>query len=160
MASATERTLLILKPDAVQRRLVGRILSRIEEKGLQVIGLKMIRIAKPLALRHYGIHRKKPFFKALIRYIVSGPVVVIAVQGKNAITITRSMMGATFGSKAAPGTIRGDFAVSDSFNLIHGSDSAKAAKGELSLYFKPSELHAGRPADFAWVYDLADGTPT
>ncbi len=153
------QTLLILKPDAVQRRLTGRILARVEDKGLQIVGMKMIQISRALALRHYGVHRKKPFFKSLIQYITSGPVIVLAVQGKNVIAITRKMMGATFGSNAEPGTLRGDFGVSDSFNLIHGSDSPEAARKEIALYFKSDELHAAALSDFAWTYDLSEGKP-
>lgn len=153
------RTLLILKPDALQRRLAGRILSRIEEKGLRIAALKMIRITRPTALRHYAVHRKKPFFRSLIAYITSGPVLVAVVEGRNAVAVCRKLMGATFGSAAEPGTIRGDFALSDSFNLIHGSDSREAATREIRLYFKPSELLAWRAADRAWVYDLSEGKP-
>lgn len=160
MARATfPQTLLILKPDAVQRRLVGRILARLEDKGLQIVAMKLARIPRALALRHYGVHRKKPFFKALIQYITSGPVVILVVQGKNVVAVTRKMMGATFGSQAEPGTIRGDFAVSDSFNLIHGSDSPAAARREIRLFFKTGEIHAAPAADLSWVYDFFDGRP-
>lgn len=156
---ALPRTLLILKPDAVQRRLVGRLIARFEDKGLQIAGLKLMRIDQALATTHYAVHSKKPFFKSLIQYITSGPVVVMAVQGKNVIAVTRKMMGATFGSNAEPGTIRGDFAVSDSFNLIHGSDSPEAAEKEIALYFKPAELLTGPMADHGWTYDLSEGKP-
>ena len=135
------------------------MLSRLEDKGLQIVAMKMMRIARPLALRHYAVHRKRPFFKSLIQYITSGPVVVMAVQGKNVIAVTRKMMGATFGSNAEPGTISGDFAVSDSFNLIHGSDSPEAAAREIALYFRPAELLTDLLSDFNWTYDLTEGKP-
>ncbi len=152
-------TLLILKPDAVQRRLVGRLVTRLEDKGLQIAGLKMMRIDRQLATTHYEAHAKKPFFGALIRYITSGPVVVMAVRGKNVIAVTRKMMGATFGSNAEPGTIRGDFAVSDSFNLIHGSDSPEAAAREIALYFRPDEIQGDPLSGFDWTYDLSEEKP-
>ena len=138
---------------------MGRLLSRLEDKGLQIVAMKMMRIARPLALRHYAVHRKRPFFKSLIQYITSGPVVALVVQGKNVIAVTRKLMGATFGSNAEPGTLRGDFAVSDSFNLIHGSDSPEAARREIALFFKPGEIHGGPLSDFAWIYDLSEGKP-
>ena len=154
-----EDTLLLVKPDGVQRRLVGEILRRIEAKGLQIVGLKMIRIPRELAERHYAPHRAKPFYPGLIGYITSGPVVALVVRGRNVIPVTRAMMGATFGSKAAPGTLRGDLAVSDGLNLVHGSDSPEAAAQEIALYFRPEELHTAPPADQAWVYDCSGGSP-
>jgi nucleoside-diphosphate kinase len=154
-----EDTLLLLKPDAVQRRLVGEILRRIEAKGLEIAGLKLIRISRETAERHYAPHQGKPFYPGLIQYITSGSAVALVVRGRNAIQVTRAMMGATFGSKAAPGTIRGDLAISDGFNLIHGSDSPEAAAQEKALYFRPEELQAAPLADQAWVYDCKGGTP-
>ena len=154
-----ERTLIILKPDAVQRGFCGQIISRFEQKGLQVVGLKMMRISNQLAETHYESHKGKGFYAGLVKFMTSSPVIVMALAGKDAITIARNMMGATFGSKAAPGTIRGDFGVSNSFNLIHGSDSPEAAARELSLFFKPEELLEWTPAAQAWVYDLSKGAP-
>lgn len=154
-----EDTLLLLKPDAVQRRLVGEILRRIEAKGLQIAGLKLIRIPRETAERHYAAHQGKPFYPGLIQYITSGSVVALVVRGRNAIQVTRTMMGATFGSKAAPGTIRGDLAISDGFNLIHGSDSPESAAREKELYFRPEELQTAPLSDQAWVYDCGGGTP-
>ncbi len=154
-----ETTLIILKPDAVQRGLVGRIISRFEDKGLQVVGCKMMRITPDLAATHYAPQKGKPFYAGLVRFMTSSPVLVLAVQGLGAITICRKMMGATFGSKADPGTIRGDFGVSNSFNLIHGSDSPEAAARELGLFFKPAELVAFEQAIAEWVYDKSSGTP-
>jgi len=152
-----ERTLIILKPDAVQRGLCGRIVSRFEEKGLQIVGMKMMRISQQLAETHYESHKGKGFYPGLVKFMTSSPVVVMALEGKNAIAIARKMMGATFGSNAEPGTIRGDFGVSNSFNLIHGSDSPEAAQRELGLFFKQDELVSWQPAGQGWVYDMSKG---
>jgi nucleoside-diphosphate kinase len=135
-----ETTLIILKPDAVQRGLMGRIISRFEEKGLQIVGAKLMQISQELAATHYKDHQSKPFYPGLVRFMTSAPVLVLAIRGVGAITICRNMMGATFGSKAAPGSIRGDFGVSNSYNLIHGSDSPEAATRELGLFFKAGEV--------------------
>ncbi len=154
-----ETTLIILKPDAVQRGLVGRIIGRFEEKGLQIVGMKMMRIGNDLAATHYADHQGKPFYEGLVRFMTSSPVVVLALRGNGAIAISRSMMGATFGSKADPGTIRGDFGVSNSFNLVHGSDSPEAAERELGLFFQAGEIQEHDRAVDAWVYDMSGGTP-
>jgi len=154
-----ETTLIILKPDAVQRGLVGRITARFEDKGLQIVGCKLMRITPELAATHYEAHQGKPFYDGLVRFMTSAPVVVMALRGVGAIQICRTMMGATFGSKADPGTIRGDFGVSNSFNLIHGSDSPESAERELSLFFEPGELIDAERAIDAWVYDLSSGAP-
>lgn len=154
-----ETTLIILKPDAVQRGLMGRILSRFEDKGLQVVGAKMMRISAGLAARHYEAHQGKPFYDGLVAFMTSSPVLVLALRGVGAIAICRKMMGATFGSNAEPGTIRGDFGVSNSFNLIHGSDSPEAAKHELGLFFGDDEVLDLDRAIEGWVYDLSSGTP-
>src|SRR6476620_1365584 len=135
-----ERTLIILKPDAVQRGLCGEIITRFERKGLQIVGMKLMRIPQQLAETHYEPHRGKPFYAGLVKFMTSSPVVVLALAGKDAIAISRKMMGATFGSKDEPGTIRGDLGVSNSFNLIHGSDSPESAARELGLFFKGGEL--------------------
>jgi nucleoside-diphosphate kinase len=154
-----ETTLIILKPDAVQRGLMGRILTRFEEKGLQIVGAKMIRISRQTAERHYESHKGKPFYDGLVAFMTSSPVLVLAVRGVGAIAVSRKLMGATFGSKAEGGTIRGDFGVSNSFNLIHGSDSPEAAERELGIFFNDGEvLDYERPGD-AWVYDMAGGAP-
>ena len=150
-----ETTLIIVKPDGVQRRLAGRILARFEEKGLQVVGAKFMKIPLETAQRHYKPHEGKPFYAGLVQYMTSSPVLVLALRGKNAIAVCRKMMGATFGSKAEPGTIRGDFAISDGYNLIHGSDSAEAAKFELGLFFRDGEILEWSPADTPWVYDTS-----
>lgn len=156
---ALERTLIILKPDAVQRNLCGQIISRFETKGLQIVGMKMMKISPQLAETHYDVHKGKPFYTGLVKFMTSSPVIVLALAGKDAIGIARNMMGATFGSKAAPGTIRGDFGVSNSFNLIHGSDSPESATRELSLFFKNEELLDWSPANQGWIYDLSKGQP-
>ena len=154
-----ERTLIILKPDAVQRGLCGEIITRFEKKGLQLTGLKLMKIPAATAEQHYAPHKGKPFYDGLVRFMTSSQVVVLAVTGMNAIVVARKMMGATFGCKAEPGTIRGDFGVSNSYNLIHGSDSPESATRELGLFFKPDELLAWTPASQAWVYDMSKGTP-
>ena len=135
-----ERTLLLVKPDGVQRGLAGRILSRFEEKGLKLAGLKVMRITRELAERHYAPHKGKPFYEGLVSYMTSAPVVAAAIEGPRAIEITRTLLGATFGWKAEPGTIRGDFGSSTAYNLVHGSDSADSAAHELSLFFGDNEL--------------------
>ena len=152
-----ETTLIILKPDAVQRGLMGRILSRFEDKGFQIVGAKLMKINQDLAARHYEAHKAKPFYAGLVRFMTSAPVLVLAVRGNNAIEVSRKMMGATFGSKAEPGTIRGDFGVSNSFNLIHGSDSPEAAEKELKLFFGTGEVLDDKRAIDQWVYDLSGG---
>ena len=154
-----ETTLIILKPDAVQRSLMGRILTRFEEKGFQVVGAKFMKISQDLASKHYESHKGKKFYDGLVRFMTGSPVLVLALRGVNAIEISRKMMGATFGSKAEPGTIRGDFGVSNSFNLIHGSDSPEAAKRELELFFRPDELVSPPRAIDQWVYDMSGKSP-
>jgi len=154
-----ERTFIILKPDAVQRGLIGEIITRFEKKGLVVVGMKFTKIAKSTAETHYEAHKERPFYAGLVAFMSSSPVVLLALEGNSAITIARGMMGATFGSKAAPGTIRGDFGVSNAFNLIHGSDSPEAATRELGLFFKPEELLDYKPDGLKWVYDYAKGSP-
>jgi nucleoside-diphosphate kinase len=154
-----ETTLIILKPDAVQRGLMGRIVSRFEDKGLQVVGAKLMKISQELAAKHYESHKEKKFYPGLVRFMTSSPVLVLALRGVNAIEISRAMMGATFGSKAAAGTIRGDFGVSNSFNLIHGSDSPDAAHRELGLFFGQGEVLEFSRAVEGWVYDMSGKTP-
>lgn len=152
-----ETTLIILKPDAVQRGLMGRILTRFEDKGLQIVGCKLTKIPQSLAETHYEAHKTKPFYPGLVKFMTSSQVLILAVRGNGAITIARNMMGATFGSKAAPGTIRGDFGVSNSFNLIHGSDSPEAAQRELGLFFAKGEVQEWSRDGDAWIYDMSGG---
>ncbi len=151
-----ERTLIILKPDALQRRLTGRILQRFEDKGLTIAGMKLMRISRELAEEHYAPHKGKPFYPPLIDYITSGPVIVLVLTGERCIEIARTLMGKTFGYQAAPGTIRGDFGASRSFNLVHGSDSPESAASEIALYFKDDELLEYTPAGSEWVFPKSD----
>lgn len=151
-----ERTLILFKPDAVQRFLSGRILARFEEKGFKIVGLKLMRIPLELCQRHYEAHKGKPFYEGLVKYMTSSPVVALALEGNNAVAVCRKMMGKTFGYDAEPGTIRGDFAISKSFNLIHGSDSPESATREIGLFFKPEELVSWDPASLGWIYDLRE----
>jgi len=151
-----ERTLIIFKPDALQRRLAGRILQRFEDKGLSIAAMKLMRISRDLAERHYAPHKGKPFYPGLIDYITSGPVVVLVLAGPRAIEISRTLMGKTFGYEAAPGTIRGDFGASRSYNLIHGSDSPESAATEIALYFTDNELLEYAPAGAEWVFPKSD----
>ncbi len=148
-----ERSLIILKPDAVQRGLIGPILTRIEQRGLRIVGMKLIQIDEALARRHYAVHEGKPFFNSLISYISSGPVVVMVVAGANVIEIVRSMVGATNPVKAAPGTIRGDFALEIGRNLIHASDSPENGEMEVNLFFRPEELVDMRRSADQWIYE-------
>ena len=136
----TERTLVLVKPDGVQRLLAGRIIGRFEERGLKIVGLKLVQVDRALAERHYAIHREKPFFRSLVDFITSSPLVAMALEGPNAIAIVRTMVGATRPHEAAPGTIRGDFALETAQNLIHASDGAETAAAELALWFAPGEL--------------------
>lgn len=146
-----QRTLLLVKPDGVQRQLVGRVLTRFEERGLKIVGLKLVQTSRELAEQHYAVHREKPFFKGLVEFITSGPLVAAALEGPNAIAIVRAMNGATRPHEAAPGSIRGDFAVETAQNLVHASDSPENAAAELALWFKADELlDYGREID-RWV---------
>ncbi|HLJ81051.1 MAG TPA: nucleoside-diphosphate kinase [Ktedonobacterales bacterium] len=147
-----ERTLIIVKPDGVQRGLTGQILARFEARGFKLAGLKLIRISRELAERHYAEHQGKPFYEGLVAFITSSPVVVGVVEGPGAIAMVRAMMGATNPANAAPGTMRGDFATSLSNNVIHGSDGPEAAQREVSLFFSPNELfELHRPHD-TWIF--------
>ena len=154
-----ETTLIILKPDAVQRGLCGRIIGRFEEKGLQIVGCKLMTISEELAGRHYAVHREKPFYEALVQYMTSAPVLTVAVRGVNTIEVCRKMVGATYGSKAEAGTIRGDFGLSNTFNLIHASDAPETAQQEISLFFSKGELIEQERAIDQWVYDMSGGSP-
>ena len=154
-----ETTLIILKPDAVQRGLMGRIISRFEEKGLQIVGAKMMQISPDLAATHYESHQGKPFYDGLVSFMTSSPVLVLAIRGMGAIGICRAMMGATFGSQADAGTIRGDFGVSNSFNLIHGSDSPEAAEREMGLFFADGGIIDWNRGNEGWIYDCSGDTP-
>lgn len=147
-----ERTLIIVKPDGVQRGLVGQVLERFERRGLKFAGLKLMRISRDLAGRHYAEHQGKSFYEGLVGFITSSPVVVGVLEGPNAIALTRAMMGATNPANAVPGTIRGDFALVVSNNIIHGSDGPESAAREISLFFTQDELLSYPVATDAWVY--------
>jgi nucleoside-diphosphate kinase len=146
-----ERTFILLKPDCVQRRLMGRILSRFEEKGLNVIAMKMLKITPELSKQHYAEHVQKGWYPTLESFITGGPVVAAVLEGLEAIRVVRDMLGATNGLNAAPGTIRGDYSSSRQMNLVHGSDGPDAAKREIALYFKDSELCAYEPTIIQWM---------
>ncbi|MBI4586236.1 MAG: nucleoside-diphosphate kinase [Planctomycetes bacterium] len=146
-----ERTLVILKPDALQRRLIGEIISRFERKGLKVVGLKLAVIPRPLAETHYAVHKEKSFYPSLLQFVTAGPVVLMVLEGNKAIEVVRKLMGKTFGHQAEPGTIRGDFGISSQFNLVHGSDSPESAERELKLFFKPEELLRYPLIDDPWM---------
>ncbi len=148
---ATERSLILFKPDAVQRRLCGQLLSRIEAKGLNLVGLKLLQVTPELSKRHYVEHVEKPFYPYLEQFITAGPVVALVVEGPGAVGVMRTLMGPTNGREAAPGTIRGDFGLSRQMNLIHGSDSAESATREIAIYFSPEELVDHRPTLGDWV---------
>ena len=146
-----ERTLILLKPDCVQRRLVGTILARFEQKGLRLAALKLVQPDRGLAERHYAVHKGKPFYDSLLQFLTSGPSLALVLEGREAVTVARNLIGATDGVKAPPGTIRGDFALSVQNNLIHGSDSPDNARAEISLWFRPEELVNYTPVDSPWV---------
>ena len=146
-----ERTLIIVKPDGVQRGLVGEIINRFEGRGLKLAGLKLMRISRELAERHYAEHQGKGFYESLVTYITSSPVVVGVLEGPGAIAITRTMMGATNPANAAPGTIRGDYALTVSYNIIHGSDGPESAQREVGLFFAPEELIDYERAADPWI---------
>jgi len=154
---AKERTLLIFKPDAVQRQLVGRILARFEDKGLKIVGLKMQRLTRKVVEKQYASHKGMYFYEPLLRFMTSGPVVLAVLEGKDAVAVVRAMMGPTFGPDAPPGTIRGDFGMSKRFNLIHGSDSVEAAAREIALFFEPDELVDYELHGMPWIYDMSTG---
>ncbi|MDI6710691.1 MAG: nucleoside-diphosphate kinase [Thermoanaerobacterales bacterium] len=148
-----ERTFVMVKPDGVQRGLIGEVVRRFERKGFKVVALKMMRIDRALAERHYGEHRGKPFFEGLVRFITSGPVVAMVLEGRDVIAGVREMMGATNPAKALPGTIRGTYGVDVGRNVVHGSDSPASAEREIGLFFSPHELvEYDRTLD-CWLYE-------
>lgn len=135
-----ERSLLLIKPDAVQRGLAGTIIARLERRGLRIVAMKMLQMDKALAQRHYAVHQNKPFFNDLVKFITSCPVIAAVFEGKNAVEVIRQTMGETNSAKALPGTIRGDFGIDLQHNLIHGSDSVENAAKEISIFFSPEEI--------------------
>lgn len=146
-----QRTLILLKPDAVQRRLVGQITARFEQKGLRLVAMKLVRASRDLAEKHYAVHKGKPFYESLLSFLTSGPTVAMVLEGREAVAACRNLMGITDGVKAGPGTVRGDFALSVQNNLVHGSDSAENATAEITLWFRPEELVDFVATDANWV---------
>lgn len=148
-----ERTYVMVKPDGVQRGLVGEVVSRIERRGLKIVAMRMNTISPDLAKKHYAEHAQKPFFKSLIDFITSGPSVSMVVEGRNAVSVMRALNGATNPVNAATGSIRGDFALDTGRNLVHASDSLEAAKREIGIHFRDSEIVQYSRVDEAWVYE-------
>ena len=149
-----ERTLIIVKPDAMQRGLTGEVIKRFEQRGLKIIGMKLLQISRELAERHYAVHRERPFFGGLVGYITSAPVLVMALEGTDAVSAARMTIGATKPSEAAAGTIRGDFGLEIGRNLVHGSDSVENGEIEVGNFFADSELYSGWPRDVdGWVFE-------
>jgi nucleoside-diphosphate kinase len=145
-----ERTLVLLKPDCMQRRLMGRVISRFEEKGLNIIAMKMLQVTPELAKKHYAEHVSKPFYPGLEKFITASPIVAMVVEGLEVIRVVRDILGATSGLKAAAGTIRGDFSSSRQMNLVHASDGPEAAAREIALYFQPAEILPYTPTLIDW----------
>ena len=146
-----ETTLVLLKPDAVQRGLVGEITSRLERTGLKIVGMKLLQVSEELANRHYGEHVSEPFFAGLVSFITSGPIVAMAFEGDGAVAIVRKTMGATNPADSAPGSIRGDFGIDIGRNLVHGSDSSESAERELALFFEDRELLSYARSTDSWI---------
>src|ERR1022692_4089354 len=146
-----QSTLILLKPDCVQRRLAGNLVQRFEQKGLRLVGLKFVQASRDLAEKHYAVHKGKPFYDSLLSFLTSGPTVAIVWEGREAVAVVREMMGKTDGAKSPPGTIRGDFGISVQNNLIHGSDSVENAAAEIALWFSAHELVSYQPTDAAWI---------
>ncbi len=148
-----ERTFVMIKPDGVQRRLIGKILQRFEEAGLKIVAMKFLKVSHELAEKHYEVHKGKPFYESLIKYITSGPVVAMVIEGQNAIERVRKMVGATDPQKAEPGTIRGDFCQHIGRNVIHASDGKETAEKEISLWFSEDEIISYSMDDERWIYE-------
>ncbi|OGS62783.1 MAG: nucleoside-diphosphate kinase [Euryarchaeota archaeon RBG_19FT_COMBO_69_17] len=146
-----DRTFVLLKPDAVQRGLVGEIVRRFEDRGLKLVAMKMLRVSRSLAESYYAEHKGKAFFEPLMAYISSGPVVAMVLEGDGSVALVRTMMGKTNAAEAEPGTIRGDYGLTIGRNVIHGSDGPESAKREIGFFFKPDELHEYRRIDEAWL---------
>lgn len=146
-----EQTLIIVKPEGVQRGLIGQVIARFEQKGLKVVGLKLMQIPREMAERHYAEHAGKPFYEGLVNHITSSPVVVGVLEGPEAISVARTMMGVTNPKAAAPGTIRGDYGLDIGHNIIHGSDGPESAVREVSIFFTPAELVSYERAGDRWV---------
>jgi len=152
----SERTLIIIKPDGIQRHLAGEIIGRFERKGFKLVAAKFMQITEEVAREHYDVHRGKPFFDGVVKYLASSPSLVMVWEAEGVIETVRKMMGATFGYEAEAGTIRGDFSCSRGYNLIHGSDSVASAKKEISLFFEPDEIIEYELNDAGWLYGRND----
>lgn len=148
---AKEQTFVMIKPDGVQRGLIGNIIHRFEKKGIKLIAMKLVSVSKDLAEKHYGVHKGKPFFEPTVKYITSSPVVAMVLEGENAIEIVRKMMGKTNPSEAAPGTIRGDYGQFIGRNIVHGSDGPDTAEFEINLWFSKEELTSYTRIDETWL---------
>jgi len=148
-----ERTFLMVKPDGVQRNLVGEVIRRLETKGFTLVGLKLMNVSRELAEQHYAVHKERPFFPGLVEFIISGPVVAMVWEGNGVIASARKMIGATNPLNAEPGTIRGDYGVTVGRNLIHGSDAPETAQYEIGLWFKEEELVSWQPSLTTWLYE-------
>lgn len=148
-----ERTLIIVKPDAVQRGLTGEIIRRFEARGLRIVGMKFIQMSPELAERHYAVHSERPFFRSLVNYIISAPVVVMALEGTNAVAVARAVIGKTNPVDAAPGTIRGDFGMEIGRNLVHGSDSVENGQIEIANFFTDAELVSWARVTDPWIFE-------
>lgn len=148
-----ERTFIMIKPDGVQRNLIGDIVSRFETKGFTLVGMKLMQVSRELAEQHYGVHKERPFFGSLVDFIISAPVVAMVWEGDGVVTSARKLIGATNPLEAEPGTIRGDFGVSIGRNIIHGSDATETAQSEIALWFKEEELVSWTPTITSWLYE-------
>ncbi len=151
-----ERTLIIVKPDGIQRHLAGEIISRFERKGFKLVAAKFIQIPEAVAREHYAVHKGKPFFEGVVKYLSSAPSLIMVWEADGVIDMSRKMLGATFGYEAQAGTIRGDYSCSRGYNLVHGSDGPETAAKEISLYFKPGEIAEYNFADADWLYGKND----
>jgi len=148
-----ERTFSMIKPDGVQRRLVGKIVQRYEDKGLRIVGLKLIQMSQKQAETLYSIHKERPFYGSLMKFVTASPVVVMVIEGNQAVAVVRKLLGATFGFNAEPGSIRGDYGCSKGYNLIHGSDAVEAAQREIPIFFDENELVKYEHVDNVWVLE-------
>lgn len=150
---AVERTFVAVKPDGVERILVGEVVGRFEKRGLKIVGMKFMKVTKEMAEQHYGEHKGKPFYDGLVSYITSGPIVAMALEGKNAVALARQTIGATKPQEAAPGTIRGDLAVEIGRNIVHGSDSPENGQREIGIFFKPEEIVEWSGSLNKWIWE-------
>jgi nucleoside-diphosphate kinase len=146
-----ERTLIIFKPDAMNRALVGRILTRFEDKGLRIAALKLQQSPRVQVEKHYAVHKERPFYRSLVEFMTAGPVILAVLEGPEAITVVRNLLGATNGIKAAPGTIRGDFSLDQQYNLVHASDGPETAASEIALFFRPEEVVSYERVTDRWI---------